>query len=348
MSKKNIKLPLVVRQAADVLICPIWESFLIEKVKCVFLGSSQKMRKSQFQISNLLPFIFFLLIFFVFHRLLITPLRYTLMIEFGTVLLSVVLHFCVFLVTKYVLGRTLLKNVFKGLTPLEQNRWCERTASFVHSVVATQGSLRTLYILLPKPITVRSFSAPICATSDGVSEGYLLAEFYMSFTLGYFFYDMLLFLTFSPGHEAMDFVHHIISSAQYAVNLVSGWGYFVPVVLLTNEISSPFLHVSWFLGKCSDLGMKGCQKWFIPCQVVFALLFVLFRIVFATFIYILTIWSKLFDKLCLESPAYLTYTSILGFTLFLVVQFFWFKAIFWKFYYVVTGAPEKSWKKKHN
>lgn len=268
------------------------------------------------------------------------------MIQISTAILSFVIHFAIFLTTKFIIGPTLLKSVFKKLSPLEQNRWCERTASLVHSIIATQGSFRALYHLLAKPITIHSFSDPICATTDGISEGYVLAEFYMNFTLGYFFYDAFIYLTLSPGHDAVDFLHHIVSSAQYILNLVFGWGYFVPVVLLTNEVSSPFLHLSWFLGKCSDMGMKTCGKLFIPVQVVFALLFVIFRIVFASFIYLLTIKNKFTDELCLKSPAYLTYTSILGFTMFLVVQYVWFRIIFWKFYYVITGNPEKSWKKK--
>lgn len=268
------------------------------------------------------------------------------MIQISTILLSFVIHFIIFLTTKFIIGPTLLSRVFKGLSPLEQSRLCERTASFVHSITATQGSFRSLYHLLSKPITISSFSGPICAASDGVSEGFVLAEFYMNYSIGYFFYDAVLYLTFSPGHDAIDFMHHIISSAQYMLNLAFGWGYFVPIFLLTNEISSPFLHFSWFMGKCSDMGMEKCGKLFIPIQVIFALLFFVFRILFSSFIYVLTIRNLFVNELCLNSPAYLTYTSVLGFTLFLVVQFLWFKTIFWKFYYVVTGSPEKSWKKK--
>lgn len=268
------------------------------------------------------------------------------MLQLGAFILSFIVHFTVFLSTRYIIGPTLFSKVFKQLSQLEKNRWSERTASFVHSIIATQGSFRSLYLLLAKPITIQSFSAPICATSDGVSDGYLLSEFYLSFTVGYFCYDVLLYLTFSPGHELMDFAHHFISSAQYLVNLSAGWGYFVPIFLLTTEVSSPFLHASWFLGKCTDCGIKWCSKFFIPCQVVFALLFLVFRIIFASILYVLTIKNKFMDELCLKSPGYLTYTSIFGFTLFLIVQYIWFKTIFWKFYYVVTGNPEKSWKKK--
>lgn len=267
------------------------------------------------------------------------------MIQYSTLLLSIVVHFTIFLSTRYILGNTIFRKIFQKLDNVERNRWAERTASFTHSIIATQGSFRALYHLLSKPITVNSFAAPICATADG-SEGYLLAEFYMSFTVGYFCYDILLYLTFSPGHEFMDYAHHVISAAQYLINLSFGWGYFVPIFLLTTEISSPFLHLSWFVGKSKDSGVTKFDKLFIPIQIIFALLFLIFRIIFASFIYLLTIKNKIYDELCLKSPAYLTYTSILGFSLFLLVQFVWFKTIFWKFYYVVTGNAEQSWKKK--
>lgn len=158
-------------------------------------------------------------------------------------------------------------------------------------------------------------------------------------------YDTLLYGTVARHHGLVDWAHHIISEVQYAANLGLRFAYLTPTALQTNELSTPWLHLSWFLGKAADHGAIGGRvaKFLLNAtQLIFAVLFLVCRVAFDTFVAVLAFRVVVGRSCPAEVPLPVQIFSLACFVLYLAVQYFWGVAIVCKFANALSGK-RKSW-----
>lgn len=144
----------------------------------------------------------------------------------------------------------------------------------------------------------------------------------MEITLGYFMYDTVL-IGSKRSTKPPEYVHHVISAVQYALMIWYGWALYIPIFLQTNEFSTPFLHISWFMIH-SPAKDSVAHK---VVQLLFAVFFILFRIIFNVFVVVLTVYTAIYSW-----PPFLPdavpIISIVAICLFYVVQWVWVFGIF--------------------
>lgn len=197
--------------------------------------------------------------------------------------------------------------------------------------------------MLPLPLTP-SFHA--CATDRTDHAKWELTETYLCITLGYFLYDTIIYLFVSRGHPFMDLMHHFVSEGQYIIHILLRWGYFLPTCLQTNEISTPFVHLSWFAAKAGEHGYKRFGRLFSVFQITFGVLFLLSRVLFNTVLFGITCYTFYYYVFVVDTvPKYAIVVSFVNFALYLVVQYFWFFAILRKFVAILRGNAGAAWGK---
>jgi len=225
-------------------------------------------------------------------------------------------------------------------------RFNERFVAMVHAFISCQGSIRATFSILPDKINVESIVNISGAYADG-SEKWKLTETYLCITLGYFLYDTVIYLFVSRQHPWMDLVHHFVSEGQYLMHIILRWGYFLPTCLQTNEISTPFIHLSWFAAQAGDHGYTTFGKLFPVFQLTFGVLFLLSRIMFNTVLFVVTCFSLYHYLFVVDTvPKFAISVSFVNFMLYLVVQYFWFSAIVHKFVAILKGNSGDAWKKE--
>lgn len=144
----------------------------------------------------------------------------------------------------------------------------------------------------------------------------------MEITLGYFMYDTAL-IGSKRSTKPPEYVHHIISAVQYALMIWYGWALYIPIFLQTNEFSTPFLHISWFMIN-SPAKNSTAHK---VVQLLFAVFFILFRIIFNLFVVVLTVYTAMYSWPPFLPDA-IPIISIVAICLFYIVQWVWVFGIF--------------------
>lgn len=144
----------------------------------------------------------------------------------------------------------------------------------------------------------------------------------MEITLGYFMYDTAL-IGSKRSTKPPEYVHHVISAVQYALMIWYGWALYIPIFLQTNEFSTPFLHISWFMIN-SPAKNSTAHK---VVQLLFAVFFILFRIIFNAFVVVLTVYTAIYSW-PLFLPDAVPIISIVAICLFYIVQWVWVFGIF--------------------
>ena len=149
-----------------------------------------------------------------------------------------------------------------------------------------------------------------------------------------------MYLFVSPYHPFVDLAHHVVSESQYITHIALRWGYFLPICLQTNEISTPFIHLSWFAGKallhCNDCLRSFLARLQLAMELLFALLFGLSRVLFNTVLYLATCYTLYYFVFVADTvPKFALLLSFANFTMYLTVQYFWFSAIWRKFVEIV-------------
>lgn len=284
------------------------------------------------------------------------------------VLASILVHGTVFTLLHTFLSRTVFGALYNKLTKREQMRFDERMVAMLHACVSCQGSIRAFFSVLPHELTVKNIvflsgafafvplppfqNAPqthFTHTLDSHREDHAkweLTETYLCITLGYFLYDTLIYLFVSRGHPFVDLMHHFVSEGQYIIHIALRWGYFLPTCLQTNEISTPFVHLSWFAAKAGEHGFAGFGRLFSPFQITFGVLFLLSRILFNTALFAVTCYTFYYYVFVVDTvPKYAIVVSFVNFCLYLVVQYFWFFAILRKFVAILHGNASAAWGK---
>jgi len=258
---------------------------------------------------------------------------------------SMLAHGTLFALLHFFVSRTLFGGLFNKLDQREKMRFNERFVAMIHAVISCQGSIRAFFSILPDELTVDNIVQISGAYVVDV-EKWKLAETYLCITLGYFLYDTIIYLFVSRQHPWMDLIHHLVSESQYIMHIVLRWGYFLPICLQTNEISTPFIHLSWFAGKAGENGYRRIGSLFSVFQLTFGALFLLSRILFDTALFAVTCKSLYYYVFISDAvPKFAIIYSFSNFALYLVVQYFWFSAILSKFVAILKGNAAEAWKK---
>jgi len=258
---------------------------------------------------------------------------------------SIAVHGTVFTLLHTFVSRTLFGGLYNKLDKREQMRFDERFVAMVHACISCQGSIRAFFSILPEKITAMNIVEVSGAYVDD-PEKWKLTETYLCITLGYFLYDTIIYLFVSVHHPWMDLIHHFVSEGQYLMHILLRWGYFLPTCLQTNEISTPFIHMSWFAAQAGDHGYPRLGKLFPYLQVIFGVNFLLSRILFNTALFSVTCYSLYYYLFVVDTVPKIAITvSYINFTLYLIVQYFWFSAILRKSISIIKGNSGEAWKK---
>jgi len=261
----------------------------------------------------------------------------------GVVCGSIAAHLALFFTLRHWLSARIFGAFYARLSERDKLRWNERSVAFLHALFSSQGSCRALFAMLPAPLTVDNLVALDCAH---MGPGQELADWYLSVTLGYFLYDSAIYATVArANHGFVDWAHHIISEVQYSLHVSLRFAYLTPTALQTNELSTPWIHLSWFLGKAHDHGaIRGpaARVLLDAAQIVFATLFFLCRVLFNTLVALLALRVVRLRSCPADVPVAAQLFSLVSFGLYMVVQYFWFAAILRKLVSALSGKGS-SW-----
>ena len=185
--------------------------------------------------------------------------------------LSLASCFVLFFLSKLI--SPLLFKVYRDLKDSDKEKWNVKFVSALHAAFVFQGAVRSLMagggiFFNSNPIDdgLLGYQSEVC--------GYYtdLGRFYLAITFGYMFYDFWVCIRAygftMEGIFPSLVIHHFNIIICFLLALKLGMGYYYPLSFMTNEISQPFLHMSWFLIKS-----KVPQKH--PISVINGLLMVL-------------------------------------------------------------------------
>ena len=186
--------------------------------------------------------------------------------------------------------------------------WRSRVVGLIHAIILVIGSLL-------------SFSEwPHYPDNDGWTvtnpDVYYYPELFASIFVGYLQYDMIWLVKHrKENFDASTFVHHIL---YIAISHYVLWGRFflIPFAWLSfGELSTPFLHLRWFL-VVSD---RKQSKWYSLYSNLFAVTF-LFTRVFCFGLGLVDLWLS--KHVWFDLP-YGLYAVIVGVHLGFVLNLFW-------------------------
>lgn len=143
-----------------------------------------------------------------------------------------------------------------------RSTWHCKLVSGLHALLASYGSLvgvRSLQQVQPQaqvppqlPTAGDVPWVPICAHTPS-------AEWFLSVTAGYMIYDFVVsYRTYGWSGFPSLLAHHLNIAFVFSVALWGRIGYWIMAAFMTNEISTPFMHITW-------LGLKTHayrQRWF--------------------------------------------------------------------------------------
>eukprot|EP00727_Mastigamoeba_balamuthi_P004496 m51a1_g14044 hypothetical protein (273) ;mRNA; r:1181968-1182950 len=235
---------------------------------------------------------------------------------------STAVHIAAFLFTHLVVSPRVLGRAYRSLPDADRKRCSERIVASAHAVFATLGALSCVREVLPPLSGVWDVSSWLFAVGDVCHDGDS-GRFYMAVSFGYWTSDLILYATYARHHTLVDYLHHACSMGQMAIFLVTGWGCFIPVIFLTNEASTPFLHISWLAGR---LGWS--PKFKLINQLCFAVIFFFSRIVMDGALTVLSYYAWFSPRWRPTAiPVWMGHLSMFNMGLFMIVQFIWFHKI---------------------
>ena len=136
--------------------------------------------------------------------------------------------------------------------------------STLHAFIASYGALQLESIFKAGP--------------EAAFTGNCLRDYYLMVTMGYIIFDLLINIFINPTFDdPVMLVHHIVIPLAFALGVHLGLGTVYMGTLLMNEMSTPFLNLSWFL---LEFELQN-SSWYTVNGVLFAGTFFVCR-VFAT------------------------------------------------------------------
>lgn len=224
-----------------------------------------------------------------------------------------VFFFLLYYVLHYGLSALLFGEVYSRQSKKTRIRWDERSIAVLHAVVATV--LSVAYVL----------SHPLDVDHIGNTIFYSratpwLRQLCLEMTIGYFVSDVLRYVTLTPDeHGLPDYLHHIVAVASYSAGVFWSWGTMTMILFETNECSTPFLHLKWFL---EVVELQRSTLYSVNLYVFYALFF-LGRIVFNGYVSFIC-YVTLRDKVPPTDVSYALVMTQLGLTIsHVVLQVYW-------------------------
>lgn len=148
--------------------------------------------------------------------------------------------------------------------------------SIFHAIIASFGSIAYL-IQFPNFDLNYMVNIYVPDVTVKVDDEIL---FYLEFSVGYFLYDLFVYLLDIDHVTWMQMAHHIIAAGSYSFGIYTYIGTYCMLCLLTNEISTPFLHFRYIL---RSFGYQSTFYYKVS-EISFILLFFLNRIVWGFWI----------------------------------------------------------------
>lgn len=190
---------------------------------------------------------------------------------------SFFVHSLVYLFLRIILPPLLKNNaIYHHMKQYDKDHLPQIIVSIFHAIVAAQGSIRYL-VQFPNFNLDFMVSVFVPDVTVKVDDTIL---FYLEFSVGYFLYDLFVYLLDIQHVTWIQIIHHVIASVSYGYGVYSYTGTYAMLCLLTNEISTPFLHFRYILktfGFVKSLAYK-------VSELLFIILFFFNRIVFGLWI----------------------------------------------------------------
>jgi hypothetical protein len=221
--------------------------------------------------------------------------------------------------------------------PFERKVHAQKLVSFFHSLISTYGSLMCV---IPYEFSIQSYANLMVFDEPKIPQAIAMRAFYMEITLGYFFADLLMYMADFSKYPKIDILHHVISSIAYSVCLMSDMaGSFAMICLQTNEISTPFYHIRFFMGLDPTLKKT---KWYLLCEAVFSILFLIFRIFYNAIVLLACFKSlPLLHNMPYNIWLLARILLVIG-CLYYLVQTVWFFKILQIIYWKITASKSAS------
>lgn len=254
--------------------------------------------------------------------------------QYSIALISILIFTCIYFIHRYFFNTRPRLNY-------EDTHFSQVFVSFLHSCISS--SLAILYIL-HFPFSVESYENLIVTDYDLPID--FFRRFCIQLTLGYMISDIFQYIfnliglenryeQFNSSEVKLSIIHHVLIIFTYCITLHNHVATFPDIVLISAEISTPFLHLRYFMRENERL--KNTILYPLT-QLTFAILFFIFRILFGSFVLFCSIHGVL-TKPSNVSILLKTYLSISLF-LFMGLQFVWF----WRIIRIVFVKlfPKKS------
>jgi hypothetical protein len=220
---------------------------------------------------------------------------------------------------------------YSGLTARKRAELANHAVAFAHAVVSSLGAIWCCVSFMASP--EYNWSVRTLVETSNRQHCLPCALFWVELTLGYFLYDLVA-LTLSPGAKPIEYAHHLISAGQYVVMVYYDWAMYIPILLQTNEISTPFLHASWFM---MQTRLNGTPI-HTAVQLAFAVMFLANRILFDIFVLVLTLWT-FFGVFPTVVPPFVPVISLIAISAYYAVQCVWGFAICRRLYQAIYPPP---------
>ena len=256
------------------------------------------------------------------------------------------------------------RNYGERYSDFEQKTNAQKFVSFVHGVVSTYGALVTVLSFQSTSIEAYAQLHVSPLTTHDATFSHRM-KLYLEITLGYFIADLLLYMTDISKYSVLDIAHHVLSCVAYLIGLLSTYstGSIVMICFQTNEISTPFYHLRYFMGLSTGNGnnnsvgdgsgattaaetvtkvkvkVKGGwkqTKLYALNELVFSVLFCLFRVLYNAFV-LLSVYRASQLDFSIHDHVTIGVLVVIGF-LYYMVQLIWFFRIAQIVFYKLSSA----------
>jgi hypothetical protein len=210
----------------------------------------------------------------------------------------------------------------------------QKFVSFVHGIISTYGALRCVY---PYTLGISSYGKILAFEEPFLIDSVALRFWYLEVTLGYFSADLFLYLQDITQYSFLDVAHHVISIAAYLLGLMSehATGSFVMISFQTNEISTPFYHLRFFMGLNSSTKQS---IWYKLNEATFCVLFLLFRILYNGVILISALYANYTYEQVERHERWVVNVLLVTMFMYYTVQMVWWVRICQIMYYKFFGS----------
>lgn len=220
-------------------------------------------------------------------------------------------------------------------SPFQRKVNAQKFVSFVHGIISTYGALRCVY---PYTISILHYSKVLAYEEPYLLDSIALRYWYLEVTLGYFSADLFLYLQDLTQYSFLDVAHHVISIAAYLIGLMSenATGSFGMIAFQTNEISTPFYHLRFFMGLSSRLKQTALYK---INEAIFSILFLIFRILYNGLVLVSALYANFYEENNNNRhERWIVNVLIVAMFLYYTVQMVWWVRISQIMYYKFFGA----------